>query len=476
LETYFYIPDPRDPFTGEQFPPGPIRLHPNQKRILRAALTKVNGRFPYSTVLYSTIKKSGKTRVAAGIAAWFAATQGPYNEIYCLANDGKQSSDRILSAIKQAIHLNPYLRESWKVTATRITLPNGTFIEAIPCDPKGQAGSNPGLTVWSEMWGYAHTHKERLWTEMTIPPTRWGKALRLVESYAGYVGESNVLYDLYTVGVEGGRRHPAFTAPGDPPLYLNDAANMLAYWDKDEAARRMPWQRGAEGEAYYTSESIILPDAEFRRIHKNHWVEPLTKAIPIEWWDACQVSSLPPLGPRAALVVGVDASVSGDCTALIGVTRQPGNRRKVAVRLCRIFTPPKGGKIDLTATVEATLREWREAYNITKVVYDEYQLHKMMTDLRREHLFAIEDFGQQTPRSKADKQLRDVIQMRDIVHSGIPELREHIDNTESTPNPDKFRFVKPQTVDKSGRARKAKPIDGAVALSMATDICLRLIT
>ncbi|NIN69528.1 MAG: hypothetical protein GTO63_33570, partial [Anaerolineae bacterium] len=67
METHLYVEDPRDPYTGEQFAPGPIRLAEHQKRILREALAKDDGLFRYSTVVYSAIKKSGKTRLAAGV-------------------------------------------------------------------------------------------------------------------------------------------------------------------------------------------------------------------------------------------------------------------------------------------------------------------------------------------------------------------------------------------------------------------------
>lgn len=476
MEKNFYIPDPRDPITGKMLPPGPIRLHEVQKRILRAALTKVRGRFPYSTVLFSTIKKSGKTRLGAGVAAWYAATQGAYNEIYCLANDGKQSADRILSAIKQAAALNPALQERWHVTKTRIELPNATFIEAIPCDPSGSAGANPGLTVWSEMWGYRHEHKERLWSEMTVPPTRFGHALRWVESYAGYIGESAVLHDLYTVGVTNGARHPAFRDEADPPLYLNRAAQMLAYWDEGDEARRMPWQCGTEGAAYYMQESQILTAAEFDRIHRNQWIDPVNKAIPIEWWDAC-IGSVPRLRPgdKTPIVIGVDASVSGDCSACVAVSRHPQRPvDETMVRQYRIWSPPLGGKIDLTATIEDTILQWREWYNVVEVAYDEYQLHKMMTDLRKRQILKLHEFGQRSPRARADKQLFDMIKQQQIVHDGSQGLREHVDNAAVKTIGEQFRFVKPDTDTTSGRSRKKRPIDALVALSMANERCLFL--
>lgn len=468
IESHFYIEDPRSPFTGEQYPPGPMILANHQKRILRAALLKVDGLFPYATVLFSTIKKSGKTRLGAAVAAWYAATQDPYNEIYCLANDGGQSSDRILKAVKKSVTLGAEagdgIMSSWRAFKTEIRLPNGTFIQALPCDAEGQAGANPGLTVWSEMWGYSQKHKERLWTEMTVPPTRWGRAIRWVESYAGYTGESLVLENLYNLGVNA-PRHPLFP---DLPVYINRLASLLCYWDEGDSARRMPWQT----EEYYAQEALLHTSSEFDRIHRNLWADPTTKAIPIEWWDECR-GEVPPLKEDDKVVAGVDASVSGDCTACVLVSRAPGNKRKVWVRAVRIWTPPKGGKMDLEATVWATIHEWKAKYNLKEVTYDSYQLHNMMTRLRKKKLVKLHDFGQAGERTRADKQLYDMIVARDILHDGDPELRIHVNNAWTKTQTEKFRFIKPD-VSENQFGTTSRPIDALVALSMATDRCLHL--
>ncbi|MBD3387443.1 MAG: hypothetical protein GF414_00705 [Candidatus Altiarchaeales archaeon] len=471
MESSFYIEDPRDPFTGHMFPPGPIRLHPIQKRILRAALTKVGGRFPYATIVYSTIKKSGKTRLAAGVASWYAATQAAFNEIYCLANDGVQSTDRILKAVRKSVKLSKKAGKgsmaAWDAYKTEIRLPNDTFIRALPCNAEGEAGSNPGLTVWSEMWGYSEAHKERLWTEMTIPPTRWGRALRWVESYAGYTGESLVLENLYNVGTKEGERHPLFP---DLPVYYNLAANMFCYWDDGDAARRMPWQT----EDYYRQEASLLTPTEFDRIHRNLWADPVQKAIPIEWWDAC-MGRVPALDGATKVNMAIDASVSGDCTACVLTSRDPKDPSKIMVRAVRIWTPPKGGKIDLEETVLATLLEWHGAYNLKEVAYDPYQLHNMMTRVRKMKLVKLHEFGQAGERSKADKQLLDLISAKRMVHRGESELRQHVDNAQAKQG-EKFRFVRPD-ISKKGTSPFTsirKPIDALVALSMATDRCLHL--
>lgn len=467
MEHNFYVEDPRDPQTGERLPPGPIRLMEHQKKILRAALLKQDGKFRYGTIVYSTIKKSGKTRVAAGVAAWFADTQGPYNEVYCLANDGKQSMDRILSAIRKCVELNPGL--DWNITKTRILLPNQTFIEAIPCDATGQAGSNPGLTVWSEMWGYTNTAKERLWSEMTIPPTRHGEALRLVESYAGYIGESHVLWNLYEQGRLNGVR-----LLEDLPVFVNERAGLFCYWDEGSDARRMPWQRGPEGDAYYRAQAITLNHAaEFDRIHRNQWVSSETKALPIEWWDACQ-RDIPPLlpGSKEPVVMAVDAAVHGDCTAMVMVSRDPKDRNSVLVRGVRVWEPPpRGGQIDLRA-VQLAIIDWCKKYNVVLLAYDEYQLALMMSQIRQLGIVRVYKFSQAGERSVADKKLRDLIAQRRIGHDGNRILRSHIDNAMCKLDGDKFRFVRGGTKDQYNVSQQ--PIDALIALSMATHECLRL--
>jgi len=149
---------------------------------------------------------SGKTRIAAGIVAWMAAQYGPYAECYVMANDGKQSDDRLLSAIRKTVTFNKVL--NWHISKRRVSLPDGSFVEAIPVDPTGESGANPTATAWSEMWGYGLAHKERFWATMTVSPAKFGRSLRIVESYAGYSGESPTLERLYEQGVTLGKKHP----------------------------------------------------------------------------------------------------------------------------------------------------------------------------------------------------------------------------------------------------------------------------
>jgi hypothetical protein len=253
IERYFYVPDPRDPVTGEFLSPGPIRLSDHQKRIIDEALSKdEHGKFKYSTVIYSAPKKSGKSAIASAVTLYVAYSR-PYSFVYCLANDGKQSADRIYEPIHRCMRLHktmngPFYNEN--PNKTDITLSNHTRIEAIPCDAAGEAGSQPLLSVWSELWAFNSDAKRRLWTELSIPPTLHGYAMRWVESYAGEKGKAELLEQLYNVAVKKGTPHPDFEdlkSKGEPVVWVNESARLFCYWDHEP---RMPWQ---------TSEYYCLP-------------------------------------------------------------------------------------------------------------------------------------------------------------------------------------------------------------------------
>jgi phage terminase large subunit-like protein len=453
-QRHFHIEDRSDPVTGAPLGPGPIVLAAHQERIIEAALERDSaGRFRWSTVLWSCPKKSGKTRIAAMVAAWLAQHSDRYAEIYCLANDGKQSADRVLAAVKKANELGGL---GWHDKMTRIELPGGAFIEAVPVDPTGEAGANPTASIWSEMWGFRLSAKERLWSEFTIPPTRFGRAVRWVESYAGYTGESPVLEQLYHEGVEEGKPHPAFP---DLPVYTNDRARLFAYWDHEP---RMAWQT----REYYEAEAALLHPSEFQRIHRNEWVSAIGQAIQVESWDRCHDPQMPPLRPDEPVVLGLDAGVSGDCTALVVVGRHPRFHDIAAIRAVEVWEPPAGGQMDYTTTIEASVRKWCKQANVVCVTFDPYQLHKMCTDLRREGLGWFEEFNQGAQRAIADKQMVDLVTARKMAHNGDATLRQHVINAAAKTEGEKsLRFVK--------RSDKLK-IDALVAASMGVFQVLRL--
>lgn len=434
-----------------------LRLTPYQEACLREALrTSADGKFVYSVVLWSDIKKSIKSTIAAAVILW-RAYHTPWGQFLIVANDLKQADSRVGYYFRRAIELHPVLRAETKVRNYRVELANKAFIEAIPIDPTGEAGGNADMVTFSELWGSHHTAQKRMWTETTLPPQKFGYSQRWIETYAGFSGESELLEQLYQSGVKDGRQLALKDAPADLEVFANDSARLFALWN---TMPRCPWQTPD----YYAQEEAVLVPEEFQRVHRNQWGSSTEKFIDIAWWDACK-GAVKPLDKYTPIVLALDAAVNNDCFAMVAAYREGDHPY---IPFCRVWYPPKGGKIlfsnpmdfnDLS-TPEGVVRKFIREHHLLSVVYDPYQLHELATRISMELGIACHEFNQGNDRLEADKALYDRILQRSITHNGDPDLREHIQNANRKAENEKLRIIK--------RADHLK-IDAAVALSMSVE-------
>lgn len=452
IEKNFWIPETRSP----------IHLIDYQKRCLNHVLTKnENGNFPYSVVIWSDIKKSAKSTIAAAVAQWLAMTVD-YAEIYIIANDLKQADSRVAHYFRRSLDLNIEMRGRYRQRGYKTIFDNGSFVEAIPIDPSGEAGSNADAIFWSELWGAHEEAQERMWTEMTLSPTKFGKSFRWVESYAGYSEESALLYSLYDTGVLQGDQ----IFEDGLEAFKNDTARLFCLWNTHPLC---PWQT----QEYYDSEAAILTPEEFNRMHRNQWASAAEVFVPIEWWNACERLS-PPSPKYEAQVMALDAGVSDDNFGIVVVSRHPEDNDSVVVRDARTWKPfKKGKKIDYQGTLENPgpeiyIREYCRNHNVVEITYDAFQLEDMAGRLRKEGVSFCKVFPQGSQRLVSDSELRSKIRDRRIWHSGFVDLTQHVKNANAQKDEKedrKIRIVK-RTQDKK--------IDLCVGLSMASHECMRL--
>lgn len=433
-----------------------------QRRPLeRALLRDANDHFIYNTILWAWPKKSAKSSVIASMAD-YTAEHGLNASVKLVANDLRQADSRVGFYIRESIKLarKADKRTGIKMTPSgyKIEYPRGGRIEMVPIDPSGEAGGNDDMIVYSELWGWKSKAHQRMWSEMTLSPNKFGNSQRWIDTYAGFEGESPVLEQLYDVGVKQGVR-----IWDDLEVYENRAAKMLAVWVTQPM---FPWQT----EAYYAEQASTLTPSEFLRMHRNQWVSSEEAFIPIEWFDQGK-REIPALGQYQSVVISMDAAVSGDCFAMVAVSR---DRDGVChERRSRIWKPPAGGTITYSNpnnphdpdTPEGVVRQWCKEFRVAEVAYDPYQLHDMATRLWTEGVAFFNPFPQGTPRLVADRQLYDLFRDGRIWHNGSPETREHVMNANRKTDGDKFRIVK--------RNEKG-PIDWVVTLSMACSRALYL--
>jgi hypothetical protein len=444
---------------------GPIQFADYQERSLRKILTLgADGLLPYSLVMWSDIKKSIKSTIAAAVAlatAWHTDNA----EIYIIANDIKQADSRVAHYFRRALELNPEFRGNYRQRGYRTTFGhNRAFVEAVPIDPSGEAGSNADLIVWSELWGAHEEAHRKMWAEMTLSPTKFGKSMRWVESYAGYSDVSKLLFTLYETGVKNGT--PLWPET-DYEIFENMVARMFCLWN---TRPRLPWQT----EAYYDSERATQEPDEFERMHHNQWVSSKGSFIPIEWWDKCKDPEIPDPGRNEPIVLALDGAVSDDTFGVLALARHPKYAEDTIVRYCRRWVPPKNGQgIDFQGTAEnpgpeMEVRRLCQERNVVEVAYDPNKIEDMANRLRKDGVAWMRPFDQGVSRLRSDSSLKNRIRDRHIHHSGEPELREHIQNADA-----KKEILEDRTIRIVKRTQSAK-IDLSICLSMGDYECMRL--
>ncbi|HML23555.1 MAG TPA: terminase large subunit [Aggregatilinea sp.] len=454
-EECFYIPETRRP----------IRFQPHQKTLLRL-MTQLQPdpvwawRFAWTTLMWSTIKKSGKTAISALYARWAAETWGPFQEIYNLGNKLQQAQARAFKRVKMSILLSPpAVQDRWEMTATKLLhKPSGSEITALPINDAGEAGSNQSLTVWTELWGFQYEEALRMWDEMQPVPTR-PLSQRFVDTYAGYEGESELLWSLWQLALNEGVR-----LDDDLPVYGVPAAGLIAYIDTGEAARRMPWQQGEAGRTYYANQKKIERPHNYDRLHNNFWTSSVNALIQMAVWDRL-IYERGRVSDDVPVWLAADAAVSGDSMALMAVTVMG----EVVIELeTWIWEPPKGGKLDYDETLLPAVEAALQRYRVMGVAYDEYQLHSDMTRLAKRHqsipFFA---FPQGAARVLADTHFVKRVHEGRFRHTGNTALRQHVQNADGKEQlgGEAIRIVK---------RTELKKIDAAVTASMASEYATEL--
>jgi phage terminase large subunit-like protein len=460
LKKGFVLKDSYDTVANKWTKGGRLQLFPHQHRVAAHCFTQDSeGNFPYTTVILSAPKKSGKTTWASSICAWFGEVGPPESEIYVCANDLEQAESRVYTDVSY------HARKSWGIVPKKYEMktPNNSVIKALAQEYKSAAGARQALTLWDELWGFVSERSRLMWAEMT-PISTVPISLRVIVTYAGILGESRLLQDLYESVVRKGEKW------GDAVPELEDLrddsnnpvcfhkGSIFAYWD---TVPRMPWQTPE----YLMEQFATLRPAEYMRLHENQWVTTHEAFLPMDLWDQCVTIEQPLIYDmtnayrRFPISVGVDIGTRHDCSAVVGVYYD-SNRNKVGLAFHRIWQPTAGEDFDLEETVEKFIIDMAATFKIVSIVYDPTQFHRSMVTLKKKARLNLKEFPQTaTNMTYASQNLYDLIRNKAIEVYSADDLRSHLASARAEDKGRGFRIVK----DKHSTGK----IDGAIALAMA---------
>lgn len=346
-----------------------IVLRPWQREVLWAIHPPDGSPSRFETFLISTVKKAGKTEVN-GIGTAYAALTRPGATVYCIANDLQQSQDRIFERIASQCRASGMVRRR-EVTVTKDTitfLATGTKIQALASDAAGAAGAIFDVSSWTEIWAYEHPGHVRLYEELTPIPGR--NSLRIIDSYAGYVGAAPILEPLWDRMVKGERLHDEL------PIYAD--GRTWAYVDQGEEAQARCWLGDpAERDRYYDEQRRSLRAGTFARLHLNQWQSGQEAFLTREDWDRCVYEELRPIGrnDEVPVFVGVDIGMKRDCSAVVTVAWVPERigQRRLQVLDCRVWRNAPGVVLDLHDTVVPYIRELARRFVLRRLLFDPSQ-------------------------------------------------------------------------------------------------------
>jgi hypothetical protein len=283
-------------------------------------------------------------------------------------------------------------------------------------------------------------------------PTR-KNSIRFITTYAGFEGESKLLWDLYKQVVskdehpegQGERIHP------DLPVYVNREARMFAYWDHEP---RMPWQT----QEYYDSQKRTLRPGAYLRFHRNEWATAEEIFITPELWDSrVDQTHRATTTSREPLFVGIDVGIKHDNAARVAVRWDDAGEKLILVSH-RIWKPTPTQPLNLENTVEKDLRDLNEQCDVVEYLADPYQFHRSITTLQAAGL-PIQEFPQNTSNTTLMGQtLFDLLNGKSLVLYPSDELRQQALSTVAIENPRGWRIAK---------EKASKKIDAIVALAMA---------
>lgn len=281
---------------------GQAVLVDHHKRILNHVFTPdEDGQLPYRTIVLSMPKKSAKTELAAMATYGYVRTFG--GNCYSLANDIEQAQSRMFERVQENFLMmqerNPELLEQvlgakrYKKAGQQIDFadngqgnPGPHWVRFVAADYAGEAGGMPALTVFDELWAYRTDPSVRLWVEMQ-PIPNLPYSVRLVTTYAGWYGESHLLWNIYEDVVQPDpydpmRKH-GHKVPGLEDLPCYQKGSYFVYWDH---VARMPWHTEAFLEEARADPSLKGRESEYRRIWRNEWTTGEEAFLPMDVVDS----------------------------------------------------------------------------------------------------------------------------------------------------------------------------------------------
>lgn len=419
-----------------------------QKWLLRALYERddTTGRLRYRRALIGLPRKQGKSLMmsAVGVYGMIAGEAGA--EVYAIAND-RQQARIIFNEAKLQIVNSPLLSSEAKIYRDAIEMVRfGSVFRVLSSEFKGQAGLNPSLVLFDELWGQASSD---LYDQMTLGSGARVEPLVISITTAGYDLDS-LAGKLYQYGKQ--------IASGE----IDDEAFGFWWWEApadclidDRKAWRIANPNLAEGLIDPDDLAVAVKqtsELSMRRWRLNQWVRTQESWLPVGAWEQC-VSDIP-LSMDLPVWVGIDMALKHDSIGVVIAQPQDG---RVVLR-AKIWQPTLEG-VDV-ASVEAYLRELHRTYQVQEFAFDPAFFQRSAEALSDDGLLMVE-FPQSASRMiPACGNAYEMIVNKKVAHDGSPTFTDQVLSAAQRMTDNGWRLSK---------GKSKRKIDACIAMIMALD-------
>ena len=426
----------------------PLRFTTWQKWLMRSLYERddVTSRLRYRRALIGLPRKQGKSLMmsAVGVYGMIAGEAG--SEVYAVAND-RQQARIIFNEAKQQIVNSPLLNAESKIYRDAIEMPRfGSVFRVLSSDFKGQAGLNPSLVLFDELWGQAN---HDLYDQMTLGSGARIEPLTISITTAGYDLDS-LAGKLYQYGKQ--------VAAGE----VDDDSFGFWWWEApedclidDRKAWRVANPNLAEGLLDPDDLAVAVKQTSemgMRRWRLNQWVRSQESWLPFGAWEQC-VSDRQ-LDSELPVWVGIDMALKHDSIGVVIAQPQDG----CTVVRSKIWQPSLEG-VDVSE-VEVYLREVHATYRVQEFAFDPAYFQRSAEALSDDGLPMVE-FGQSAARMiPACGNAYEMIVNKKVAHDGSPTFTDQVLSAAQRMTDTGWRLSK-------GKSRRK--IDACIAMVMALD-------
>lgn len=425
-----------------------LRTRPWQRQLLRRVFARrADGYLKHRTALIGIPRKNGKSELAAGIgiAGMLLGPQG--GEVYSCAGDKEQASI-VFRTAKRMIEMDPHLSEVFKPYRSVIELKaTGTTYRAVSAEAYTKEGLNPTLVLFDEL----HVQPtSELWNVMQLAMGAREEPLMLAITTAGVrsdrTGLDSIAYRLYQHGVAIARKE------------IDDPSFFMAWWEPRAGVRaphdsEATWRESNPGygdivaAADFESTVRRTEANEFRIKRTNQWVVSGKVWLPHGRWEELGEPDRHPGGPPAGapVLIGFDGSMSGDSTALVGVTLE--ERPHIFVVGAWEKDPYDPNWRVPRAEVKEKIREACARWDVREAPWDEALWADAFEELASEG-YPVEPYPQSPERmGRATQRFYEAVVDGALSHDGDPVLARHINNAVPKPTSKGLARIVKETPD-----------------------------